>query len=96
MSARPRDRLEMLADIVEFLCVTGPQNQTRIMQACNLRHDQVTECLDDLLNNGLLEKDETEKQFRVTYLGIDFFKRWTEILQQFLSSHPRRTHFWSK
>lgn len=96
MSARPRDRLEMLADIVEFLCVTGPQNQTRIMQACNLRHDQVTECLSDLLNNGLLEKDDLQKQLRVTHLGVEFFKRWTELLGRFLVSHPRKRHFWSK
>jgi predicted transcriptional regulator len=94
--SRPRDRLEMLADVVEFLCVTGPQNQTRIMQACNLRHDQVVECLGHLLENKLIEKDVAVQTFKATSLGIDFLKQWTGIFKQFLVSHPKKKHFWSK
>ncbi|HKM50502.1 MAG TPA: winged helix-turn-helix domain-containing protein [Candidatus Bathyarchaeia archaeon] len=93
---RPRDRLEMLADIVEFLITTGPQNQTRIMQACNLRYDQEIQCLNELLQSKLIEKDEGSNVYRTTQLGIDFLKRWTGIFQEFLVGHEKKKHFWTK
>ena len=86
----------MLADIVEFLISTGPQNQTRIMQACNLRHDQTTNCLAELIQSKLVEKDEGGKLYRVTPLGLEFLKRWTEIFKNFLIGHTKKKHFWEK
>jgi predicted transcriptional regulator len=86
---RPRDRLEILADIVEFLALSGPEKQTRIMQACNLKHDQVVSCLHDLMVDNLVSKDETEN-LRVTNRGTDFLKRWKDIIKEFLGSQPKR------
>jgi predicted transcriptional regulator len=86
----------MLADIVEFLIVTGPQNQTRVMQACNLRHDQAIQCLAELLQSKLIEKDEGSNVYRTTPLGIEFLKHWTEIFKEFLVGHEKKKHFWTK
>ncbi len=86
----------MLADIVEFLIVTGAQNQTRIMQACNLRHDQTMQCLAELTQSKLIEKDEGGNVYRTTQLGIDFFKRWTGIFKEFLVGHEKKKHFWTR
>ena len=95
-SMRPRDRLEILADIVEFLITTGPQNQTRIMQACNLRYDQTMECLTELLQSKLIEREEDSNMYRTTMLGVEFLKRWTEIFKEFLIGHEKKRHFWTK
>jgi len=95
-TTRPRDRLEMLADIVEFLILTGPQNQTHIMQACNLRHDQTTACLTELTDSKLIEKDPASNLYRATQLGVDFLKRWTEIFTDFLVGHEKKKRFWAK
>jgi predicted transcriptional regulator len=86
----------MLADIVEFLIITGPQNQTHIMQACNLRHDQTTQCLAELTQSRLIQKDEGSNLYRATQLGIDFLKRWTEIFTDFLVGHEKKKRFWAK
>ena len=95
-NTRPRDRLEMLADIVEFLIAMGPQNQTRIMQACNLRHDQTTQCLTELVQSSLVQKDADTNLYRTTQNGAAFFRRWTEIFDEFLVGHEKKRHFWTK
>jgi predicted transcriptional regulator len=86
----------MLADIVEFLTLTGPQNQTHIMQACNLRYDQTMQCLAELRQSKLIEKDDESNLYRTTQLGIEFLKRWTEIFRDFLVGHEKKKHFWTK
>jgi predicted transcriptional regulator len=81
LSEGPRDRLDILADIVEFLCLKGPQLQNRIMHACNLTHGQVRSCTSDLIQSKLITKDENTKKFEATALGVEFLKRWTEIFK---------------
>lgn len=95
---RPRERFEILADIVEFLVRTGPQRQTHIMQACNLKHEQVVECLRALEDNQLIQRigNEHGNRYRVTSRGVEFYGKWVEMVKYLLAIPKRRRYFWQK
>jgi len=66
------------------------------MQACNLRYDQTIQCLTELLQSNLIEKDEAHNTYHATRLGVEFLKRWAEIFKEFLIGHEKKRHFWTK
>jgi len=95
---RPRERFEILVDIVDFLARTGPQRQTHVMQACNLKHEQVVECLRMLEDNQLIQRisDEEGNRYQATARGVEFYRRWVEMVKYLFAIPKRRRYFWQK
>jgi predicted transcriptional regulator len=81
-----RSKLEIYADILSVLAHRGPLKLTHIIYKANVNCNVLTEYLDFLLKQGLIEKRVLSKErvvFAVTQKGITVLKYFKE-LKQFL------------
>jgi len=79
-----RSKLETYIDILKVLAHWGPLKLTHIMYKSNVNCNILTEYLDFLINQGLVEKRTIEKEhkvFKITQRGITVLKNFRELTQ---------------
>jgi len=79
-----RSKLEMNVAILNVLAQKGPLKLTHIMYKSNVNCNILTEYLDFLINQGLVEKRTIEKEhkvFKITQRGITVLKNFRELTQ---------------
>jgi predicted transcriptional regulator len=84
-----RDRLEIIHDILEVIRDKGTNvKPTHIMYKSNLSHQMLTEYLDELIKNGLVEEEERDrkKRYALTKKGFSYLEDYSTI-RGFLDSY---------
>ena len=79
-----RSKLEMNVAILNVLAQKGPLKLTHIMYKANVNCNILSEYLDFLINQGLVEKRTIEKEhivFKITQRGITVLKNFRELTQ---------------
>ncbi len=79
-----RSKLETYIDILEVLSFKGPLKLTHIMYKSNVNCNVLSDHLDFLMKNGLVEERAVEKQrvvYALTQRGIGLLKAFREIKQ---------------
>jgi predicted transcriptional regulator len=79
-----RSKLETHVAILNVLAQKGPLKLTHIMYKANVNCSILTEYLDFLINQGLVEKRVVKKErmvFKVTPRGISVLKHFHELTQ---------------
>ena len=93
-SKRYRDRIYIIKDIILTLSEYGELNQTSLLSFCGLNLTKHRAILDELENNGLVQKIQTKEKkriitiYRPTQKGLDFCR---EIIQPYEDLFPRET-----
>jgi predicted transcriptional regulator len=96
MSGSPssyRDRIYIVKDVILKLVEYGELNQTALVSFCGLNLKKHKSILEDIENNGLIEKAETTigrrivTMYRPTQNGIAFCR---DILEPYEKVFPRR------
>ena len=89
-----RSKLETLVAILNVLAQKGPLKLTHIMYKANVNCNILSEYLDFLINQGLVEKRNIGKErvvFKVTQRAIIVLKNFHEITQVLpIIEEPRR------
>ena len=78
---RKRNRLEIAAQILR-LC-KEPQIRTRIMYRTNLSWRMLGKYLSLLRSTGLLEVHCSPAKYVTTPKGLEFLKRWSDLMKLF-------------
>ncbi len=79
-----RSKLEMYVDILNVLAHRGPLKLTHIMYKTNVNCNVLTDYLDFLIKQGLVEKRTITKMrivFAITQRGINALKYFHELTQ---------------
>ena len=79
-----RSKLEMYIDILKVLAQRGPLKLTHIMYKANVNCSVLTEYLEFLLKQGLVEErllKKSRKVYAVTQHGITVLKSFRELSQ---------------
>lgn len=96
MSGSPssyRDRIYIIKDVILKLVEYGELNQTALISFCGLNLKKHKSILDDLEENGMIERKEqalgkrTVAFYRPTQNGVEFCK---DILEPYEKFFPRR------
>ena len=96
MSGSPssyRDRIYIVKDIILKLVEYGELNQTALVSFCGLNLKKHKSILEDIEDNGLIERREvtlgkrTVTMYRPTQKGIEFSR---DILEPYEKMFPRR------
>ncbi|MGA2524451.1 MAG: winged helix-turn-helix domain-containing protein [Candidatus Bathyarchaeia archaeon] len=77
-----RSKLEMNVDVLEVLDRRGPLKLTHIMNKANVNCSKLKECLDFLIQQGLVEKKivgNERKVFAITQLGVTVLNAFREL-----------------
>ena len=79
-----RSKLEMYVDILRVLALRGPLKLTHIMYKANVNCSVLSEYLEFLLKQGLVEERHVKKNrkvFAVTQQGLTVLKSFRELTQ---------------
>src|SRR5512139_1303978 len=79
-----RSKLEMYVDILKVLAQRGPLKLTHIMYKANVNCSALSEYLDFLLKQGLVEERNVKKNrivYAVTQRGLTVIKSFRELKQ---------------
>src|SRR4030066_216178 len=79
-----RSKLEMYVDILKVLAVRGPLKLTHIMYKANVNCSVLSEYLEFLLKQGLVEERRVKKNrnvYAVTQQGLTVLKSFRELTQ---------------
>ncbi len=79
-----RSKLEMYVDILKVLALRGPLKLTHIMYKANVNCSVLSEYLEFLLKQGLVEERHVKKNrkvFAVTQQGLTVLKSFRELTQ---------------
>jgi predicted transcriptional regulator len=79
-----RSKLEMYVDILKVLALRGPLKLTHIMYKANVNCSVLSEYLEFLLKQGLVEERALKKNrtvYAVTQLGLTVLKSFRELSQ---------------
>jgi predicted transcriptional regulator len=79
-----RSKLEMYVDILSVLAQRGPLKLTHIMYKANVNCSALSEYLDFLLKQGLVEERNVKKNrivYAVTQRGLTVIKSFRELKQ---------------
>ena len=90
-SSRYRDRLDMIANVVEYLIDGKIASKTEIMNHCSLRHDQINDLLSVVIGSEFATRIDTDKgeRYQVTSHGRDWFGKWVAMYRDV--KEPRKT-----
>jgi predicted transcriptional regulator len=80
---RTRDKLYIIAEILEIAEEANGVLKTQIMYRANLSFTQLTDYLSFLLKNELLMKvvSDNKEVYKATSKGIEFLQRYREITE---------------
>jgi predicted transcriptional regulator len=80
---RTRDKLYIIAEILDIAEETNGVLKTQIMYRANLSYTQLNDYLEFLLKNGLLTKVvlDNKKVYKTTPKGIQFLQSYREITE---------------
>ncbi|MFQ5969646.1 MAG: winged helix-turn-helix domain-containing protein [Nitrososphaerales archaeon] len=79
-----RSRLEIYMDVLVAL-LDGPKNPTKLMYATNLSWVPVQECLNVLINRGLVQESRRSYRRRIytlTQTGSEMIGRYKDFLKE--------------
>ena len=79
-----RSKLEMYVDILKVLALRGPLKLTHIMYKANVNCSVLSEYLEFLLKQGLVEERKLKKNrtvYAVTQNGLSLLKSFRELTQ---------------
>ncbi len=79
-----RSKLEMYVDIIKVLALRGPLKLTHIMYKANVNCSVLSEYLEFLLKQGLVEERLVKKNrnvYAVTQQGLTVLKSFRELTQ---------------
>ena len=79
-----RSKLEMYVDILKVLALRGPLKLTHIMYKANVNCSVLSEYLEFLLKQGLVEERHVKKNrnvYAVTQQGLTVLKSFRELTQ---------------
>ena len=79
-----RSKLEMYVDILKVLAMRGPLKLTHIMYKANVNCSVLSEYLEFLLKQGLVEERHVKKNrivYAVTHHGLTVLKSFRELTQ---------------
>jgi predicted transcriptional regulator len=72
-----RSRTDIVSQILD--AAIGGSTKTRIMYKAYLSYAQLKEYLSILVENGLLEYEETEEKYKTTEKGMKFIKAYQHM-----------------
>jgi predicted transcriptional regulator len=97
-SSRYRDRLYMIANVVEYLVLSQIASKTEIMNHCSLRHDQINDLLSVVIDSEFAAKIDTDKgeRYEVTQHGRNWFAKWAAMYKDVRERRKPRKLPWSR
>ncbi len=78
---RKRNRTEIIFDMLDIIKnKNGKIKPTHLMYKANLSHKQMQLYLNELIENGLIEKTQEKKMMiKITKKGIDFCLKYSQV-----------------
>jgi predicted transcriptional regulator len=97
-SSRYRDRLYMIANVVEYLVRYEVASKTEIMNHCRLRHDQINDLLRVVIDSGFARRIDTDEgeRYRVEQHGRDWFVKWAAMYSDVKEQRKPKKLPWSR